>query len=46
MGEISAQNFRQAGDRSEPVRFKLHLKDCLKGASQSRGESGFQNHRE
>ena len=37
MGEISAQNFRQAGDRSEPVRFKLYLKDCLKGASQSRG---------
>lgn len=37
MGEISAQRFRQAGDRSEPVRFKVYLKDCLKGASQGRG---------
>lgn len=37
MGEISAGRFRQTGDRSQPVRFKLYLKDCLKGASQSRG---------
>ncbi|WP_336221748.1 fimbrial protein [Citrobacter amalonaticus] len=36
MGEISARRFHQAGDRSQPVRFKLYLKDCLKGASQSR----------
>ena len=37
LGEISAQRFHQAGDRSQPVRFPLHLKDCLKGASQARG---------
>lgn len=36
LGDISAQRFHQAGDRSEPVRFKLYLKDCLKGASRSR----------
>lgn len=37
LGEISTQRFHQAGDRSQPVRFKLYLKDCLKGASQTRG---------
>lgn len=37
MGEIGARSFRQMGDRSQPVRFKVYLKDCLKGASQARG---------
>ncbi|KNC95731.1 fimbrial protein [Trabulsiella odontotermitis] len=36
MGEISARQFHQAGDRSQPVRFTLYLKDCLKGATQAR----------
>jgi len=36
MSNISALRFHQAGDRSQPVRFKLYLKDCLKGASQAR----------
>ncbi|KFB98748.1 MrfE family protein [Trabulsiella guamensis ATCC 49490] len=40
LGEISARQFHQAGDRSQPVRFTLYLKDCLKGASQARTSLG------
>ncbi|NDJ55757.1 type 1 fimbrial protein [Enterobacteriaceae bacterium 4M9] len=33
LGDISARSFHSAGDRSQPVTFKVYLRDCLKGAA-------------
>ena len=32
LGDISARDFRNAGDRSAPVRFRLSFRNCLLGA--------------
>lgn len=36
LGEISARNFHQTGDRSQPVQVNVEFRDCLRGASQVR----------
>ena len=36
LGEISARQFHQAGDRSKPVLIHIEFRDCLKGAAQAR----------
>ncbi|WP_300005214.1 fimbrial protein [uncultured Cedecea sp.] len=36
LGEISARGFHRSGDRSKPAVIRIELRDCLKGASQSR----------
>lgn len=33
LGDVSARMFHKAGDRSQPVTFKVYLRDCLKGAA-------------
>jgi type 1 fimbria pilin len=32
LGDVSARDFRNAGDRSAPVRFRLSFRNCLLGA--------------